>query len=507
MSATGLEVREFPGSPERVFAWCAGVAALSIAVRALVSVQDTVVFADGPRFIAVAQSLLAGDYGAIGRDDFHPLTSVLMALGTLLLGLELETSGRVLSVLAGGAASVAVFLLARDQFGSRLAAVASLLFAIHPRLVSASASVQSDGIYIMLALFSAVTAFRLLDRGGVRWACLTGLLCGLAFLARPEGLVIAVVVGIWLGVDLLWGRLAWRKLASSAGGFSLGLLILGGPFLVAVSADRGEFVVSPKKSIEQLLRIDRVLLEDELPAGERLERAGDALDDELTAARRALNAAFIVLLVLGVRRGPLERRTLYVASYLGLMFWLLFGLALTSGYTSGRHWLTSVALLLPFAARGLLGLLEGIRSRVPDGRWRSAVVPGALAILVAGFLAHALAATEDPSKVARKEAALWLREHREPGVVGGVRLRVAYYAGATRGVFLGQGENKQALLEQARARGVDYLVIEETWLAGREVEGLRGVALLHREPYPDGSVLVFELRSAPDPGASRPAAP
>lgn len=495
MSATDLELRNFPGSPARVFAWCAGVAVLAVAVRSLVSVQDTVLFADGPRFIGIARSLLAGDFGVLVRDDFHPLTSVLMALGTQAFGLELETSGRVLSVLAGGAASVAVFLLARDQFGGKLAVVSSLLFAVHPRLVQASASVQSDGVYVMLALFSAVAAFRMLDRGSARSACSAGLLCGLAYLARPEGLAIGLVAGLWLLLDVLRRRLAWRLAARNAGAFVLALGVVAGPYLATIYAYQGSWEISQKKSATTLLRVDRQLLANDRPATERLERARSALAEETQAARRAMNAAFLGLLILGVRRGRPERRTLYVATYVGLMAWLLFGLALTSGYTSGRHWLTSVALLLPFASRGLLGLAGGIRGLLPDGPWRPFVVPGVVAALVAAFLGHAADSSEAPDKLARKQAGLWLREHRAPAVVASRRGRPAYYAGATRAVPLESGEDKQAALDAARAQGADYGVVDETWLAGRKLEGLRGVALLHAVPYPGGSVLVLEFAS------------
>ena len=497
MSASELAPREFPGSPARVLAWCAGVAALAVAVRALVSFQDLAIIADGPRYIGISRDLLAGDFWVLARDDFHPLTSMLMALGTLALGLELETSGRVLSVLAGGAASVAVFLLARDQFGAKLAAVSSLLFAVHPRLVQASASVQSDGIYLMLALFSALFAFRMLDRSSARSAGAAGLLCGLAYLARPEGLAVAVVAGLWLLLDVLRGRLSWRLACWNASALMLALGVVAGPYLAALYVQHGDLEISRKKPVAALLRVDRPLLETGRPAAERWAKASSALAVENEAARRAMNAVFLGLLILGVRRGRPERRTLYVASYVGLMAWLLFGLALTAGYTSGRHWLTSVALLSPFSARGLPGLAAGIRVVVPTAPWRPLVAPGVVAVLVAALLGHAALSSEDPNKVARKQAAVWLREHREPAVVAAKRARPAYYAGATRAVVLESGENKQAALDAARAQGADYGVVDESWLAGREFQSLHGVALIHTVPYPGGSVLVLEF--APDP--------
>ena len=186
-----------------------GIGLLGIALRAIASALEGDIFNDGPVFISAAESLARGDLDGLLRSPQHPVTSSLIAALSASTTLDPETAGRVLSVGFGGAAGALLYGLARDQFGARIALVAGLLFAIHPRLIATASNVQSDGIYLFPLLLAAWLAWRALEAGRTGAALGAGLACGLAFLTRPEGVSVGVVLLAWLGLDALCAIVRW----------------------------------------------------------------------------------------------------------------------------------------------------------------------------------------------------------------------------------------------------------------------------------------------------------
>src|SRR5688572_3968234 len=139
-----------------------GCAAVAVLARALEALQEPLVFNDGPRFIAAAAAIQRGAWGTALSEPFHPLTSAAMALVSALAGLTLEASGELVCVLSGGVAAAALHVLTRAQFGSRVATLAALAFAVHPRLVQSSSGVQSDGPYLAATIVAVACIWRAL---------------------------------------------------------------------------------------------------------------------------------------------------------------------------------------------------------------------------------------------------------------------------------------------------------------------------------------------------------
>ena len=198
----------------RLQLWPVLAVLLAIGVRAWVAVDQQVVFNDGPQYMASARLFAEGQLGAALAGPFHPLTAFLIAVTSSLFGIGLETAGRILSVLSGGVAAAALYLLARDQFDERVALVSALIFAVHPQLVEAASNVQSDGIYLALLLVGALLAWRALLSGRFVHGLGAGVASGLAYLARPEGLAVGVILGMWLIADAVSRRTSWRRLMS-----------------------------------------------------------------------------------------------------------------------------------------------------------------------------------------------------------------------------------------------------------------------------------------------------
>ncbi len=464
------------------------VVLLAVAVRARTAAHEALLFDDAPRFLASAQLFLDGEFGAALADAYHPLTSALMALAAWLFGVDLESAGVLLSVLSGGVAVAALYLLARDGFGEKVALVAALLFAVHPRTVAVASNVQSDGLHLAFFVSAALCAWRALMRGHVGYSLAAGVLCGLAYLTRPEGLAVAVVLALGLVVMRLRGSISWQHLARVAGGFAAPALLLGGPYLLSMYTTGGELVLTHKKDLLAGLSVPSV------------PRLVAALSEVLNDSVRGYEALWLYVLF-ALRWQRPKAITLYVLAY-GLVFLgTLLVVHLGAGYISRRHWLPVIALLLPFAAMGLLTVARFVQERLPLA-WtrRRGVVPVFVTSVIALFVLHGFTRPPEHHKIARKEAALWLSRY-EVHNLATHRLRTAYYAGAGRYIPQPASEDPAQLLAALRREGADYLIGELEDLPALPEGGQPGLREVHRVPYEGGVVVV--LRVEP-PGVASP---
>ncbi len=323
--------------------------------------------------------------------------------------------------------------------------------------------------------------------------------------------------GVGLGALLASRRIRVARVLVLGCAFAVALLAVSGPYLVALRQISGSWTLTEKKSAVAVLRVDRLpippSISPEPPTGisrpqptSQRERPAwvpetgamrEALGEVLTDGMRALKPGFLVLVLLGARLRLPSAHTLYVLAYTGLFFLVLFGLHLEAGYVSKRHWLVVAAMLLPYAGRGLVGGVQAVGKRWGDERFLDRLAWGAVGIVVVGLALTAILSREDPAKLARKEAALWLRRSGPVQVLSAHRSRIAYYAGADRWVQVPTVQDPAMFVRELRTLGADFLVADQTLVPEELWEGAEGLRLVHQVSDPPSAVLVFRLEGAP----------
>ena len=113
----------------------------------------------------------------------------MFVAGLYKLGLA-GGDGRLVGLLTGGGTIVALGLLGRRLAGERAGLIAAGLAALYPILIAADGAMMTESTYGVLAAFSLVVTYRLLDRPSLGYAALLGALLGLAALARGEALLL-----------------------------------------------------------------------------------------------------------------------------------------------------------------------------------------------------------------------------------------------------------------------------------------------------------------------------
>jgi hypothetical protein len=335
-------------------------------------------FADGLRYIRQAEAIQRGDLreGVIVGID-HPLHPLGIVAAHAIVGGEGPVSWQRAAVgLAFGCLVLMIlplYLLTRELFGDDSAWVGCVVVMVNPLIGQIMANVLSESSFLLFWLWGLWAAVRFLREGRFLWLPLASGFGSLAYLSRPEGLLLpALLVGtlgllpIHRATRINWPRW-WRAVA-----FVLaGSFVLVGPYMAikgslatkpAVGRVLGLAPESPPQAMER---------ERPLPPGQtELETYRLATLRLVAVLRGAVTNPLLPFALLGILVAPPTPARARVWLFLGLVTMTsAFGLVrlhATGGYCTVRHALVPGILLMIASAHGLSWIMN--RISIP-GRW------------------------------------------------------------------------------------------------------------------------------------------
>jgi hypothetical protein len=335
-------------------------------------------FADGLRYIRQAEQIDRGAWrdGFVGSID-HPLHPLGLVMAHGLVGGEGPVSWQRAAVaLASGCVVLLViplYLLTRDTSGDETAWLGCVLFMAHPLIGSIVANVLSESSFLLFWTWGLWTAVRYLREGRFAWLPPTIGFGVLAYLSRPEGMLLPLAMVAALVILPLHRstRIHWPRWWYAVGFLVIGSLLTAGPYMAlkgglgtkpAIARVLGLAPTSPPDALERErpLPPDQTTLETYRLATERMFKV----------IRGFVTMPLLSLAVLGIVMlppGPARARTwlffgaLILASAVGLV-----RLHATGGYCTLRHGLVPGMLLMLAAAHGLTWLMG--RVSIP-GNW------------------------------------------------------------------------------------------------------------------------------------------
>lgn len=237
-----------------------------------------VVQRDGVKFIRIAKLLTEDPVAAVR--DFHQHTGYpALIAGTQWAFVRAgffpdpsqqsvaswERAGQAVSLVNGTLATMGVWVLAGLTIGWRAAWIGTLLFCVGRKWVSLGADVMSDATYLAPLIWSivlAVLVVRRLPRPGkllpmLGLSAVIGLLSGLAYWVRPEGLGAAMVaVGLFVGWAILH-RVEWGRVGAASVVVLVATLVTASPYMYAIGG------ITKKKQIlpAEVTFFSRVLIQ------------------------------------------------------------------------------------------------------------------------------------------------------------------------------------------------------------------------------------------------------
>jgi hypothetical protein len=411
---------------------------------------------DGLKLIHFARQFQTQPWADVVRNaDVHPLYPALVAMTEPLLSWWIgpgpdawRLAAQLVAVLASLGVLVPVYFLTESLYDRRVAFIAAGVLALLPRMAEFGHETLADSLSLCATFMALWLAARALSSNDWRLAIGAGLCSGLGYLARPEVILVPVVIALaWL-VDRIRPRDGARPLRLLAM-----LLMLGAPALAVggYAAIKGEITeklvlrravgLGPQAILHRPVpqQVPRGLDDPRWDFSPKEESDHFAIRGTGQAMRKLFDRwweelawFFGVMAVWGVvRRGMIRTRlanddTPRPAGWEGLLLGLyavVFTVALVRhsaslGYLSGRHALPLVVASIPWAAGGTYicccRIAEILRFSPRAARWgRVAAMAFALTLSVCTQLNphhwHHL------SRWGHWAAGRWLSSHAMPG--------------------------------------------------------------------------------------------
>ncbi len=335
-------------------------------------------FADGLRYIHRAEKIQAANWrdGLIKGID-HPLHPLLIAAVHRALGGVDPASWQVAALLLCFTSAVLlvipIYLLTLELFGEKTAWLGCLLVIVNPIIGYIVVNILSESTFLLWWSFGLWGSVRFLREGRFFWLPLAIGFGALAYLTRPEGMLVpAALVATLLLLPLSpatrinWPRW-WRAIAFLAGG----LVLFVGPYIALKGG------VGTKPGIARVLglapRAEPLGLERERPLPPdqtNLETYRIATIRMLRVFRAAVTPPLFPLALFGVvlaaRQTGRARTGLLLAIILAAAAVALVRLHAISGYCTVRHGIVPGIILTLAAAYGLAWIMDKVS--IP-GHW------------------------------------------------------------------------------------------------------------------------------------------
>jgi hypothetical protein len=332
----------------------------------------------GLRYIHQAERIDRGEWrDGLARGIDHPLHPLLIVAMHHVVGGEgpgsWQRAALVLCFASVVLLIIPVYLLTLELFGDQAAWLACVLAIGNPIVGFIVVNVLSESTFLLWWTFGLWGSVRFLREGRFLWLPLATGFGALAYLTRPEGMLLPVALAATLlilpmlrATRINWPRW-WRALAFLVGG----LVFLVGPYI----ALKGGLATKPPiaRVLGLASQAEPLALEREapLPPGQgTVETYRLATIRMLQVFKDAVTAPLIPFALLGMIMAAGQparaRAALFLAIVLAASAVALVRLHATAGYCSPRHGIVAGILMGLAAAHAITSLVNKIAF---PGRW------------------------------------------------------------------------------------------------------------------------------------------
>ena len=376
------------------------------------------------------------------RDSVHPpgyplaiwITEKALRSGTKLSLAERSLlAAQLANALAGTLLVIPMYLIGRILFGRNVGFAGALIFQVLPVPARMTSDGLSEGLYLLVVATAVLVAVRTARKPGIGGFLLCGMVTGMSYLVRPEGLLVAIAAGAVIlisGLIRRWPRdVALGRLTA----LGVGVALVAVPYMVLIgklsNKATAEYLLTPSNENRGRLGLWQVETRangirgpifaawwnPEQDAGK--SRAVWAIRAVWTEVLKSLHYVVGILAVFAL---VAHRRQLFAPDHGlwmlltlgGLNLLLLVYLASCAGYVSERHTVLFVMLSSILAAAALEPLSRFVADLPGVGRlvlWPPGMPATLLIALVGCALPYTLKPLH-PHREGHKHAGLWLAD-------------------------------------------------------------------------------------------------
>ncbi len=217
---------------------------LAASIRAWLIRHTEVTARDGVGFMRYAWNLGSRPWPEVLRANPHPPLYPLTILAVSLpvrrwTALDdtaaMQLSAQLASALAGVLLVFPTYYLGKGLFGRGVGFWAAALFQCLPAGGRALSDALSEGVFLLLAAVALLLAYHALRNYSRFLFGLCGACAALAYLTRPEGILVIGAVGVVLaGMQLSRARRPWRQALSAGVSLTAAAVLVGSPYVVVI---------------------------------------------------------------------------------------------------------------------------------------------------------------------------------------------------------------------------------------------------------------------------------
>jgi len=232
---------------------------ISFSVRIYLSVFTYVIKNDSVAFMQNAKFFESGDFSSGLGHDYHPLYSLIMAVLYKVVP-NMELSGTIVSVFLGTLTVIVFYLIGKSVFDRKISFASSIVLAFHPYAVRFSSDIISESTYFFFFISAFGLGYFAITNRKLLLFSLTGICAALAYLTRPEGIGIIIIVVFWCALKgCVKIKVLWKEKLVSILVLVVSFLVFSMPYLVFIKKEVGSWSLTKKKSVSDLTGLGKVL--------------------------------------------------------------------------------------------------------------------------------------------------------------------------------------------------------------------------------------------------------
>jgi 4-amino-4-deoxy-L-arabinose transferase-like glycosyltransferase len=232
---------------------------ISLSVRIYLSVFTYIIKNDSVAFMQNAKYFASGDFARGLGHDYHPLYSLIMAVLYKVVP-NMELSGTIISVLFGTLTVIVFYLIGKSVFDQKVSFVSAIVLAFHPYAVRFSADIISDSAYFFFFISALGSGYFAITNRKILLFVLTGICSALAYLTRPEGIGIIIIVAFWCALkDCVKIKGLWKEKLVSILILVVSFLVFSTPYIAFIKKETGLWSLTKKKKLSDLAGLGKVL--------------------------------------------------------------------------------------------------------------------------------------------------------------------------------------------------------------------------------------------------------
>jgi hypothetical protein len=216
----------------------------AVAIRTWLVTHTEVMARDGVGLVHYARQLETEPWQDVLRNNAHPplyplaillVSLVLKPFWTAGLTSLMQLSAQLASGIAGILLLLPVYALGRRLFSTRVTFWSTLFVACLPAAARIMSDALTESVFLFFVALTLWLACRALDQRRLPWWLAVGASGGLAYLARPEGAIALIAVGLVVVVWQLWRRdQSWIGLARQMSSLGAGAVLAMAPYMLII---------------------------------------------------------------------------------------------------------------------------------------------------------------------------------------------------------------------------------------------------------------------------------